>query len=188
MITVASAVEGLLYCLIFVAVILLSETVIAYQRIDEAPRQARIKIAIMTATTTVLTLSVYCSHCYGEVGFLECIYINPGEELMKNIGIALFINTSLFLGGLHQWLYVKLKRYRMGKSRGSFWDFTRSSSNGISSRNCSWYFSSHLGSPLRIDRIPCSAEQNHWPELRAYFLFHLLQRYPFQCFSLYQLL
>ena len=26
---------------------------------------------------------------------------------MKNIGIALFINTSLFLGGLHQWLYVK---------------------------------------------------------------------------------
>jgi hypothetical protein len=27
---------------------------------------------------------------------------------MKNIGIALFINTSLFLGGLHQWLYVRL--------------------------------------------------------------------------------
>jgi hypothetical protein len=120
MITVASTVEGLLYCLIFVAAILLSETVIAYQRIDEAPRQAKVKIAIMTATTAVLTLSVYSSHCYGEIGFLECIYISPGEELMKNIGIALFINTSLFLGGLHQWLYVTHITSRMAKSRGSF--------------------------------------------------------------------
>ena len=55
-----------------------------------------------------MTLSVYSTHCYPAIGFLECLYINPGEELMKNIGIALFINTNLFLGGLHQWLYVML--------------------------------------------------------------------------------
>ena len=53
-----------------------------------------------------MTLCVYSTHCYGEIGFTECIYISPGEQLMKNIAIVLYINTSLFLGGLHQWLYV----------------------------------------------------------------------------------
>ena len=63
---------------------------------------------MLLSTTAAMTLSVYSTHCYPAIGFLECLYINPGEELMKNIGIALFINTNLFLGGLHQWLYVML--------------------------------------------------------------------------------
>ena len=81
---------------------------IAYQKIDGLPKQSKIKTAIMISTTAIMTFSVYSTHCSGDIGFLECIYISPGEELMKNIGVALFINTSLFLGGLHQWLYVPM--------------------------------------------------------------------------------
>ncbi len=106
MITFFNALEGLLYCLIFVAAILLCESLIVYYQIGSNPKKAMIQTVIMTLTTTILTGWVYSSHCSNKIGFLECIYINPGEELMKNIGIALFINTSLFLGGLHQWLYV----------------------------------------------------------------------------------
>ena len=57
---------------------------------------------------------------------------------MKNIGIALFINTSLFLGGLHQWLYVKLILARMDKSSENFSDFIKDSFSGISSKSYLW--------------------------------------------------
>jgi hypothetical protein len=120
MITFFNCIEALLYCLIFVAAILLSESVIAYQRIDGKPHQSKIKIAIMTMTTALMTISVYSTHCHGEIGFLECIYVNPGEELMRNIGIALYINTCLFLGGLHQWLYVFSLKSRTEKSNVNF--------------------------------------------------------------------
>jgi hypothetical protein len=103
-----NAVEAVMYCLIFLAAILLSETVIDYQKIYHTPHQSKIKILILLSTTAIMTLSVYSTHCYDEIGFLECIYISPGDELMRNIGIALFINTCLFLGGLHQWLYVSI--------------------------------------------------------------------------------
>jgi len=56
---------------------------------------------------------------------------------MRNIGIALFINTSLFLGGLHQWLYVNQIKLRMGKWNANFYDFTRNNFNGTSSKNYS---------------------------------------------------
>ena len=54
---------------------------------------------------------------------------------MRNIGIALFINTSLFLGGLHQWLYVRKSLARMAKLKGNLCVFIRNISNGTSLRN-----------------------------------------------------
>jgi hypothetical protein len=61
-------------------------------------------------------MTTYTNHCIDKnIGFLQCIYIDPcsnfinileEENLGKNIAIALFINTTLFLGGLHQELYV----------------------------------------------------------------------------------
>jgi hypothetical protein len=88
--------------------VLLSEAIIDYQKIYSTPQQSKLKIGVLLATVTLMTASVYYSHCHGSIGLLECVYISPGEELMRNIAIALFINTSLFLGGLHQWLYVDL--------------------------------------------------------------------------------
>lgn len=109
MIRFFSAVEACLYCLVFVGAILFSEAVIDYHRSYCTPHQSKIKILVLLSATAAMTLGVYGSHCYPAVGLLECLYINPGDELMKNIGIALFINTNLFLGGLHQWLYVRLR-------------------------------------------------------------------------------
>lgn len=137
MISFFRAVEATLYCLIFLAAVLFAEALIDYQKIYSTPQQSKLKIVVLLSATFLLTLSVYGSHCHGEIGLLECIYISPGEELMRNIGIALFINTSLFLGGLHQWLYVRRYSGRMAKSRGSSCGFTKRPSNGTSSRSCS---------------------------------------------------
>ena len=71
------------------------------------------KIVLILVIVTFLVLLTYFSKCSGNEGehvdFLECIYINPGQELVRYVAIALFINTTLFLGGLHQELYVKIK-------------------------------------------------------------------------------
>jgi hypothetical protein len=69
-------------------------------------RQSKIKTAVLLGTVCLLSVSVYTDHCQASIGVLECFYLSPSDELAKKIGIALFINTSLFLGGLHQWLYV----------------------------------------------------------------------------------
>lgn len=74
-----SAVEAFLYCLIFVAAILFSEAVIDYHKSYSTPHQSKIKILVLLSTTAAMTLSVYSTHCYPTVGFLECLYINPGD-------------------------------------------------------------------------------------------------------------
>ena len=65
-----SLIEALFYCLIFVAVILLTESIIDYQKISGSPHKSKIKITILLITTTILTLSVYTTHCHQEIGFL----------------------------------------------------------------------------------------------------------------------
>lgn len=45
--------------------------------------------------------------------------MRPTDHLLKDIGIAIFINTNLFLGGLHQEFYnggMKKRLLRYGKS------------------------------------------------------------------------
>jgi len=78
MIDYSSTIEAMLYCLIFFAAILFSEAVIDYQKTYCVPHQSKIKISILLGATILMTLSVYTTHCHGEIGFLECIYINPG--------------------------------------------------------------------------------------------------------------
>lgn len=53
----------------------------------------------------ILSSITYAEKCYGHVGPLECFYIEPTNHTIQNIIIAIFINTTLFLGGLHQELY-----------------------------------------------------------------------------------
>ena len=68
MISWFNTLEALLYCLVFMAAILLSDTVIAHEkidRLDRTPRKSRIKIAIMMTTVALMTLSVYSTHCRG---------------------------------------------------------------------------------------------------------------------------
>lgn len=59
MISFLKALEGLLYCLIFLASILLAETLIAYQKIGGIAKQSQLKTLVMTATTALLALWVY---------------------------------------------------------------------------------------------------------------------------------
>lgn len=70
MISFLKALEGLLYCLIFLASILLSETLIAYQKIGGVAKQSQLKTLVMTATTALLAMWVYSSHCSSRMGFL----------------------------------------------------------------------------------------------------------------------
>lgn len=78
MISFFRAVEAMLYCFIFLAAILLAEALIDYQKIYTTPQQSKLKIAILLSATSLLTLCVYGSHCHGQIGLLECLYISPG--------------------------------------------------------------------------------------------------------------
>jgi hypothetical protein len=60
----------MLYCLIFLAAILLAEALIDYQKSYNTPQQSKLKIVVLLSATSILTLSVYGSHCHGEIGFL----------------------------------------------------------------------------------------------------------------------
>ena len=133
------ALEALLYCLVFLAAVLLAEALIEYRKASALPHQAKVKSAVMLLTTAGLVASVYWTHCRcSGIGALQCFFISPGEELMHNIGIALFINTSLFLRGLHQWLYVAGAPLRTGRSSANCCGSSRTSSSGTSSRSCLW--------------------------------------------------
>lgn len=138
MIEFFSTVEALLYCLLLVGAILLSEAAVQYQKRQSMESHSRVKIALLLTATAAMVGSVFATHCYPATGLLECFYVTPGEELMRNIGIALFINTSLFLGGLHQWLYVRVAGGRTARSSGSSCGSTSDSSSGTCSRSCLW--------------------------------------------------
>lgn len=135
MIEFFNIIEALLYILIFSVAIVFSEALIEFRKTYCAPHHSKIKIVVLLIITIAMTLSVYATHCFGQVGLLECIYLNPGEEMMRNVGIALYINTCLFLGGFHQWLYVWFLAFRTEKSKENFFAFTRNSSSGIFLRN-----------------------------------------------------
>jgi hypothetical protein len=188
MIEFFSTVEALLYCLLLVGAILLSEAVVQYQKTQSMESHSRVKIGLLVAATAAMMGGVFASHCYPSTGVLECFYVTPGEELMRNIGIALFINTSLFLGGLHQWLYVPPAARRTARSSGSSCVSTSGSSSGTCSRSCSWYGWVDAGAAVRGDRLPRAGVPHRGPALPPHLLLHLLQRRPLLRLPLRQLL
>jgi len=74
-----SVIEALFYCIIFSTIVLLTEAIIDYEKIKgNNPHKSKIKIAILLITTFLMTLSVYSTHCHEKIGFLQCIYVDPG--------------------------------------------------------------------------------------------------------------
>ena len=79
----------------------------------------------MFAILSVLSFKTYFTECY-PVGISpsECFYVDPSGQSFNNIGIAIFVNTTLFLGGLHQELYngkIKKKLLKFYKPKFQ-WD------------------------------------------------------------------
>lgn len=114
MINLFSVFEATLVCLIFTISIGYCESRIKAKKLDARIHEqkfskTKIKIIIMSLTVITLMTFTFMNHCYSEIGVLECFYISPTKELGRNIAIAVFINTTLFLGGIHQELYVKLR-------------------------------------------------------------------------------
>ena len=103
--------EALACAFIFVASILLANTYLVVDELQNLTsnktQKSKIKIGMMTLTVFFLMTYTYLTRCFGSTTVLQCFYINPGHELVRHIVLALFLNTTLFLGGLHQQLYVR---------------------------------------------------------------------------------
>lgn len=67
--------------------------------------RTKVKILSLLCVLSVLSAITYFEKCHGAVGLLECFYVEPNNHLFQNIIVAIFINTTLYLGGLHQDLY-----------------------------------------------------------------------------------
>lgn len=81
MLQILSLAEAILYCFIFIAGIIFANIYIEHNKLshrnftkDQAPK---IKIFIISLLTLFLVSLTYFNHCHGQIGILECIYINP---------------------------------------------------------------------------------------------------------------
>lgn len=116
MIRLIDLLKGIFLCLLFTVMLRAIEIYIEarkeQQRGLSKTQQVKAKILLTSLGLVFLVGGVYRYECRnnkdGAIGLLECVYINPGKELARSVAIALFINTTLFLGGLHQELYVRV--------------------------------------------------------------------------------
>ena len=107
MILLIDLLKGVFICLLFTLLLRAIEIYIdvqkAQQKAISKTRQIKLKILIVSIALVLMVGVVYRYECQEkQIGILECIYINPGKELARDVAIAIFINTTLFLGGLHQ--------------------------------------------------------------------------------------
>lgn len=107
MILLIDLLKGVFICLLFTLLLRAIEIYIDVQKTQQKAisktRQIKLKILIVSIALVLMVGVVYRYECQEkQIGILECIYINPGKELARDVAIAIFINTTLFLGGLHQ--------------------------------------------------------------------------------------
>lgn len=79
----------------------------------------------MIAILTIFSAFTYSRQCLpNQISITQCFYIDPNKGSFNTIALALFVNTTLFLGGLHQELYNgKIKKKIMKLYKPKFqWD------------------------------------------------------------------
>lgn len=131
MILLIDVFKAVLMCIVFILILRAIQIKIQYKKTKYKnfgkTSQVKQKILMTSIACAGLVSIVYFFQCRnhqdGSIGLLECIYINPGKQLARDVAIALFINTTLFLGSLHQELYVIFVKFQNGRIRKKFMRF-----------------------------------------------------------------
>jgi hypothetical protein len=108
MIQLSDIIQSMCYVFLFLLTLGLQASFSEINEVNRHERRyERTKIKIVSLLCLLLILSglTYGEKCYPQVGMLECFYVEPNNHLLQNIIVAIFINTTLYLGGLHQELY-----------------------------------------------------------------------------------
>ena len=106
MIQLSSVIESLGFVFVFLLTVNLQRSYSELYSL-QPERYDRTKSRILDLFGLLLGMSAltYFDKCYQRTGVLECFYIEPNNHLFQNIIVAVFINTTLYIGGLHQELY-----------------------------------------------------------------------------------